>query len=93
MTVTLEEMKLYLRVDEDLEDDLIESFIKVAEEYIFNATGKKFDENAPETAKLIVKLLVSHWYENRAITTNQPSNLIDFSVRSLLSQIEFGDMS
>lgn len=91
MIITLEQMKHYLRLDEDemIEDELINSLILTAEEYIKNATGFKFETTVPETAKLIVRLLVSHWYENRAIETSQATNKIDFTVKALLAQLTY----
>ncbi|PAE60191.1 DNA-packaging protein, partial [Bacillus licheniformis] len=42
----LEEAKKFLRIDGDLEDDLILSFIASAKEYITTATGLKFPNNS-----------------------------------------------
>lgn len=71
------------------EDDLLSSLILVASEYIRNATGFKLETNVPETAKLIAKLLVSHWYENRAVVSTQMQNKIDFTVKVLLAQLTY----
>ncbi|MGF9946078.1 head-tail connector protein [Priestia megaterium] len=90
MIVSLEQIKQYLRVEIDYfdEDYFLESLILMSEEYIFNATGFKFDDNAPEIAKHIVRLLVSHWYENREIVSTQLSNKVDFTVNALLFQLK-----
>ena len=94
MIVTLEQMKQYLRLEPDdtEEDALIEGLLLSAEEYIKNATGFRFEGNAidiPEIAKLIVKLLVSHWYENRSIEIPQNTNKISFAVDALLVQLTY----
>ena len=89
--VDLDEMKKYLRLEPEdtMEDDLIWSLIDTAEEYVRDATGFKFTILVPEKAKLIVKLLVSHWYENRAIETSQLVNKIGFTVNTLLNQLTY----
>ena len=93
MIVTLEEMKQYLRLEpsDTEEDNLINSFLLAAEEYIKNATGFQFADpkTIPELAKLIVKLLVSHWYENRTIETSLNANKISFAVDALLLQLTY----
>jgi hypothetical protein len=89
--VTLNEMVDYLRLDEISYDYIeIESLILTAEEYLRNATGFTFATNIPERAKLIVKLMVSHWYENRAIMTTAPNvNKITFTLDVLISQLTY----
>jgi len=81
--MTLEEAKLYLRVDGDEEDTLIQSLIDAAETYLARQTGKAeviITHNDPETGlpvwadirtdalwNLAVKLFLAHWYENRGV--------------------------
>lgn len=91
MILSLNEIKQYLRIELDYieEDELLNELILVSEEYIKNATGFTFATEIPEIAKHIVRLLVSHWYENRAIETNQMTNKIDFTVKTLLSQLSY----
>lgn len=81
----------YLRLDE-ISDEwiLIESLILSAEEYLKNATGFTFDTVIPERAKLIVKLMVSHWYENRGLLTTAPNvNKIPYTIDILISQLTY----
>ncbi|MDO7487040.1 head-tail connector protein [Peribacillus frigoritolerans] len=91
MIITLNEMKQYLRLEvaDVAEDALLNALLLTAEEYIKNATGFKFETNVPETAKLIVRLLVSHWFENRAVVTSSNLNKIDFTVNALLMQLTY----
>jgi uncharacterized phage protein (predicted DNA packaging) len=68
----LEDVKLYLRVDGDMEDALINGMIAAAKEYIKSASGKNkladgrdlFESDLVKTA---VKMLVAHWYDNRGV--------------------------
>ncbi|WP_371017388.1 head-tail connector protein [Pseudalkalibacillus sp. JSM 102089] len=92
MIVDLVEMKQYLRLEiaDDEEDEMIESFLLVADEYLKSATGFKFETDVPERAKLIIKLLVSHWYDNRAVVApNIVMNKIHFTVDALIFQLTY----
>ena len=75
--ITLEEVKGYARIDIDEDDQLLETLIASAEEYLRNATGKEYpekDENGSkinyELEKIYLQLLVAHWYELRSPTGN-----------------------
>lgn len=72
MILTLEEIKNYTRIDSEEEDGLLKVLIHAAEEFLENATGKKYpilDENGEEKesklAKIFVAQLVAYWYEQR----------------------------
>lgn len=86
MIITLEEAKEFLKVDHTAEDVLIQNLITAAENYIYNATGKQFDATN-ELARLAVKLLVAHWYENRAIVGD--AKKIEFSLDVILTQLKY----
>lgn len=67
MVVTLEEAKLYLRIDSDEEDTLITNFILTAEEIcedILRYPLSEFKE-IPKTAKQAVLYAVANMYEKR----------------------------
>jgi len=100
--MTLEDAKIYLRVDVDDDDDLIQALITAAESYLKEQTGKTkmVIDIDPETETLVttdirtselwnlaVKLLVAHWYENRGVEI--PGNLtkINHSVDALAHHI------
>ena len=75
--MTLDDVKLYLRVDTSDDDALIQSLITAAETYIKQQTGKtkkivgaeETDISTDDLYNLCVKLLVAHWYENRGVET------------------------
>lgn len=94
MIVSLEDMKKYLRLEpiDTEEDDLILGLLLAAETYIKQATGFKFldETKTPETAKLIVKMLTTHWYENRGLETSQQGGKkLGFAVEVLLLQLSY----
>ena len=88
MIVTRAEVKEYLRIDNDDEDLVIDSLIKAAEEYITTASGIDLtQESVPELAKMAVKLLTTHWYENREAVGQADG--VKFSLESILFQLKW----
>lgn len=85
----LEEMKLYLKVDGNEEDALIEAITLAAKEYIKNAVGVVDKES--ELYKIVLKLLVSHWFQNREIFVSGRATManLSFSVESILYQLKY----
>lgn len=82
-------MKNYLRIDADLTDDdvQIQSLIDGATAYIVQQTGKTYvDDGLYNQA---IKLLVSHWYENRELNPSKPGTLAEFphSLSALINHI------
>lgn len=81
----LKDVKLYLRVDDYTEDEVIQGMIDAAKQYIQTGTGVTFDE-ANARHLLTLKMIVAHWYDNRGLvggTTELP-----FTVTAQLLQIE-----
>ena len=75
----LDSVKDYLRVDSDIEDDMqISALIKAATQYISKQTGKQYVEN-DEVWNTAIKLLVAHWYDNRAMNSSKAGQLYEFS--------------
>ena len=79
----IKDIKLFLRIDNDEEDDFLQGLLKASELYLENAGCKKNYDN--ELYSLAVKLLVSHWYENRCITGNL--GYLEFSLNSIITQL------
>lgn len=68
MIVTIEETKLWIRVEHSDEDALIESFILAAEELvegILRFPLSEFEGSVPEAIKHAVFFTVSKFYEDR----------------------------
>lgn len=86
MLITLDETKKYLRVDGDEENSLIESLISASETYLYNATGKEFD-NTNQLARLFCLVLVVDWYENRGLNVGRVGEKTRPVISSMLSQL------
>ena len=89
MIVTVEQMKDYLRIDGEDEEETLKDLISIAETYLLNAgaTIKDNEGNYIGLAQLAVKQLVVHWYENREAVGK--SERLTFSLDNILTQLKF----
>ena len=81
----LQEIKEYMRIDEDYEDLLIQTLITSAETYLSNAGAMPDYENS--LYKLAVKMLVLHWYENREVIGD--AKKLSYSLDSIITQLVY----
>lgn len=81
----LNDVKLYLRVDDYTEDEVIQGMIDAAKQYIQTGTGVAFDETNARHL-LTLKMIVAHWYDNRGFVGNTTE--LPFTVTAQLLQIE-----
>lgn len=97
MPLSLEDIKLYLRVDDDAEDALISAQLAAAESYIKGKLSKtqRLSDGEPLAIEddplyqQCVKLMVAHWYENRSITAIGTTVAgIKHTVDAILTHIE-----
>lgn len=67
--MTLEDVKSYLRIDYEDDDNILSELIIVSEEYINSCVGVgyKSDEKAIKLANLLKKKLIYDMYEKRGI--------------------------
>lgn len=81
----LNDVKLYLRVDDYTEDEVIQGMIDAAKQYIQMGTGVAFDETNARHL-LTLKMIVAHWYDNRGLVGNTTE--LPFTITAQLLQIE-----
>lgn len=91
--VTIEKAKLYLRIDGDEENELIQDLLTTAESYLDNAitnyaelyqTSEKFSVQA-DMLKLVI---VAENYYNRD-GRNDPRKDFSFVIRSMINQLQY----
>ncbi|WP_337364757.1 head-tail connector protein [Phascolarctobacterium succinatutens] len=95
MDELLAEVKLYLRLDGDIEDTLLTGMIKAAKQYLISASGKTKTADGKdiiddELAKLGIKMLVSHWYDHRGtewLGSGKTPAEIGYSFKVILAHI------
>ena len=86
MDITLEEVKTYCRIDGDLEDDLLQSLLQAAKDYL---TGAGIDEPKDDVPLygLCVKALVLDYYDRRGLT-QRPDPYEVPGVRNAINQLK-----
>ncbi len=88
--LTLDDVKLYLRVDGVDEDTLIQDLMDGAVSYMQRMTGKVYDP-ADGVWKMAVKYLCSHWYENRDDTVAGRDAKVGHTIDALIYHISLCD--
>lgn len=89
--MTLQDVKLYLRIDYDADDTLLETMIKAAENYMISGVTdykKNYAENEKYAAAAdICKMaIIAQMYEDR---NSQKTEDFGFVIRSMINQLEF----
>ena len=81
--VTLEEMKGYLRVDHDEDDDLIESMIEASKKQCMDIlrTDDVEDLEGSKNGKIAVMFMTAYLYEHREDASHNSMNM---TLRALL---------
>ena len=81
----LAELKNYLRVDHNLDDNLLVTLKTVAEKFVYGSI--EVTTTSDERFDYAVTLLVAHWYENRVTTAEKALEEIPFGVTALIHQL------
>lgn len=83
----LEDVKIYLRIDGDEEDALIQTMMQAGEEYIRSAVGE-YDDTDP-TAQVLLAAIVQNMYDNRELmqSDQQQKKRIEYTFQSIILQL------
>jgi uncharacterized phage protein (predicted DNA packaging) len=87
--MNLDQIKNYLHVDFDDDDEYINLLIDVAKEYIVDSVGKYDDTIARH--KLLMLNIVSTLYENRQFTIDKSNEKVSYTLKSIIMQLQLGD--
>ena len=88
MEKLLIELKKYLKVEHDIEDDLIKDFIELSKEYIQQKTGVQYDEN-DLIFKDCLRLMVAYRYYNRNAIGEKNLSEYPYSITEHLKTLSF----
>lgn len=83
----LEDIKEYLRVDGDDEDNLISMMMEAGKEYIRSAVGGYDDTD--KTANILLAAVVQNMYDNRELmqSDQQVKKRIEYTFQSMILQL------
>ncbi len=65
MAVTVDDIKLSLRIDVTEDDSMIKSYLDAAEDYVQTAVSKNENVSMYKQYDFAVSLLTQFWYQNR----------------------------
>lgn len=82
-------VKTFLKVDFNDDDEYISLLIDVAREYVVDAIGK-CDENIARV-KLLMLVIITEMYENRSFTVDTANQKAQYTIRSIINQLQNGD--
>ena len=86
----LEEVKSFLRVDFEDDDNLIKCIMEAAKLYIEDAVGE-FDKDNPK-ANLLFMALVQDLYDNRELmVTEQKKKRMSYTYASIILQLQYSN--
>lgn len=91
LIVDVDEFKAYMRIEHDLEDDVIESILYAAQEAAEDRCRTTFDgdpDDVPSPVKAAIKLRAGYDYEHRAAPDEKSLNAMEKAFRNLLSPYE-----
>ena len=86
--MTLEQVKDYLRVDGDDDDNTIQVMMEAAKEYIISAVGEYDEED--KTARILFCAIVQNLYDNRELMQSdiQQRKAIEYTFKSMILQLQ-----
>ena len=92
MAFTLEEVKDYLRVDDDSDDAQLTAMMEFAKQYIINAVGE-FDETNP-TAVMLAKAITQDVYDHRELmqSDQQQKKSMEYVYKSMIMQLQIAQL-
>lgn len=91
--MTLNDLKLSLKIDHDHEDIYLQSLLEASSEYIKNGCGPDVDTTS-KLYSLAQVMIVTHWYENRELVGK--NDTLPFHFQTILTQLQYckaGDTS
>ena len=83
----LDDVKTYLRIDEDADDVVLEVMMQATEQYIKDAVGFYEEENPK--IKMLYWLVITDFYENRVLAVKESDKQrLTHVVSSLVLQLQ-----
>lgn len=85
--MTLDDVKAYLRIDEDADDMVLEVMMQATEQYIRDAVGFYEEENPK--IKMLYWLVIQDFYENRVLVVKEADKQrLSCVVSSIVMQLQ-----
>lgn len=86
MSIELSDIKAYLRISHDIDDNFITSLVETSKAFIKEQTGVDFVE-ADKVYKQAVFFMVAHLYDNRSALTEKAVHSVPYTLDALIIHI------
>ena len=83
--ITLQDVKLQLRIDNDAEDALLDKYMRASEHYMRSAVDNYVDNEAMDMARLA---LITEMYEHR-IPSDDKERDYSYTIKSIITQLQY----
>ncbi|MBO5869612.1 MAG: phage gp6-like head-tail connector protein [Clostridia bacterium] len=83
MSIQTADIKTYLRINHDKDDDYLLSLIEISKQYIKEQTGVEYVE-ADKVYRQAVFFMVAHLYDNRSSITEKAVNSVPYTLDALI---------
>lgn len=90
----LEELKIFLKIDWDEEDNLIENLYNASRMYLERLIGKNYDLLQPQLQKLFdlyLFAMINECYLNRQLTLEKNEQNIRYIYQSIIHELKYSD--
>jgi len=84
----LKEVKEYLRINHDIDDNYIGSLIDLSKEFIKTKTGVEYDKN-DTLYKQAILFCVAHYYDNRTSIIDKAIVEVPYTLNEFIKTIGF----
>ena len=87
MTITTLDLKKYLRISHNQDDEYISDLIELAKTFITEQTGVEYSE-ADRVFVQGVYFMVAHLYDNRSPLTDKTVNTVPYTLETILCHLK-----
>ena len=84
--ILLKEVKEYLRILHDVDDDYLISLIEMSKDFIYEQTGVKYN-CCDKVYKQCILLMVAHFYDNKMAISEKNLTVVPYSMDCLIKHI------
>lgn len=86
MAIELKDIKQYLRISHDIDDDYIKELVEMSKQLIEEQTGVIYSES-DKVYEMTIKQVVAHFYDKRESFSEKSAVEVPYTMDSLIKHI------
>lgn len=87
MSITITDIKTYLRINHNIDDNYLTDLIDVAKAFIFEQTGVEYSES-DKVFEQGIYFLVAHLYDNRSPISEKAVNTVPYTLDAIIKHLK-----